>query len=541
MGKIFLERTLFAALHQKIVETCYPDKQHRDTIWTRTETAFYGLDFPPQIDSICDKMQKSLGLPINGRAFYNLKNLYNQQLKTIPISAKHLQNYLTFIGYAQSELIVLVQAYRSRLSNFPPRTIRQDQVHKSAIRSHRELEEGVGDRMNLNNLCEDPWWFYFYEYSTKDSNRFIRLITTFRRVGEGQYSVEIKNSGPPYADFSGWVTQATEENIVCALTGGKKEMTIMLTVEETGSMDIYPGMYLKHDSRHQLHSGSVLLHRISATSSQPLKPQVFEQATAELNEVPKSITSFFLEKKYVYIKAPRQFSDDKLFKWLQKKRETRNEIKHLDLFVAATILSAKEKRESLRMIKDAIRSAIKDFVGARSSDTIDPESMEILLQKVDEAQTLDQAYRFPVNGVFSSASFFHSEIQNMIKRLALEITELSEDRISYSFQQLPPTGFLHQEPKFVLKRDFEQLSRSKGLLVISPYNRVFSSCWVLAGRAITMGIPTFIVYHNEENLPYILRQANVFEHVHLLKLRQGNLQDIPLWFKHSNFGYKYFR
>lgn len=541
MSKTYLDRSLFAALHQKIVETCYPDEEYRATIWTRTETAFYGIDFPPESDSICDKMQKSLGMSINGRAFYNLKNLYNQQLKEIPVSDKHLKNYLTFIEHSQSDLKGLAQAYKASLPGFPPKTIRQDQVHKSATGNHLKLVEAVGGRVNLNNLCNGPWWFYFYEYTAKNSNRFIRLVLTFKKVGDSRYSVLLKNSGAPYTDFSGWVTQATDDNIVCALTGRKKQMTIMFTVEETGSMDIYPGIYLKHDSRHQLYSGSVLIHRIPATSVPPLEPQVFEQGSTELDHIPKSIAAFFLEKKYVYIKTPRQFNDDKLSQWLQKKKVSRNEIKDIDLFVSATIVSAKEKRASLRKIKETIGAAVLDFIKKRNSSEVNPEAVEALLEQIDEAQKLDLAHQFPTDGAFSTYSSFHQEVQDIIKKLASEIEELTEDRISYSFQELPPGGFLHQEPKFVLKRDFEQLKRSKGLLVISPYNRVFSSCWVLAGRAITMGIPTFLIYRNEENLPYILRQANIYEHVHLLRLRQNDLQAIPFWFKHSDFGPKYFR
>ncbi|MBK8043935.1 MAG: hypothetical protein IPK21_15510 [Haliscomenobacter sp.] len=269
-------------------------------------------------------------------------------------------------------------------------------------------------------------------------------------------------------------------------------MTIMFSVEETGLMDIYPGIYLKHDSNYHLHSGSVFIHRVPPNSARPLQVQTFEQGSTEIEHaVPKSIADFFTEKRFVYIKTPKRFSDDSLSEWLIKKKESRNEIKDIDLFVSATILSAKEKMDFLEEIKSAIGKTVLDYIKERSSAEVDQKSVEDLLKRIGEAQELDLTNQFPTEGVFADYRTFHAEVQNMIKGLAARVEEIDENRISFSFQDLPPTGFIHQEPKIVMERDFRLLKRSKGLLVICPFNRVFSSCWVLVSRSHYLGIPTF--------------------------------------------------
>ena len=161
--------------------------------------------------------------------------------------------------------------------------------------------------------------------------------------------------------------------------------------------------------------------------------------------------------------------------------------------------------------------------------------------KISHIKAIDTANQFSEEGAFSDFSLLDKEIQDMITKLSKTVEEIDEKNVHYSFKDLMPHGALYHEAKLVLNRDLQLLQRSKGFMIISPYNKVFSSCWVMAGWAIVLKIPTFIVYREEENLPYILRQANVLEWVHLQKLKEDSLDSIPYWFVDNKFGPRYFK
>lgn len=542
MSQTPLNRLLFATLHQKIVETCYPDEKERKIIWDRTETSFYGLDYPPEPESVRDRMQQALGKSINGRALYKLKNQYNQQKKDILVSTKLLNLYFEFLGASYSDLVTFSNVYKANILGFPPKTIRRDTFHKNAQSGNLSSTNSFVGRLNLSHLSTNQWWFYFYEYegSSQGKNQLMRLVMTIQQEETGEYSILLKNSGPPYTDFRGRITNAEDDIIVAELKGKRKTMSLMFSIEDTGLKDLYTGIYTKHDSNYKIRSGSVIIHRIPEEEGLTPTAQVFRQGGKGITSVPKSIADFFSTKQYTYIKTPRRFSESSIQEWLCKKKRERGEVKDIDLFISATILSMKEKKASLELIKTGIEDLVTGFLKQKG---ITPEKDEItrLKDKIGKIQEFESANQFPKEGVFSDYKQFDKAVQEVVTKLAEEVDEIEKERIHYSFKELQPLGFLHQEPKYVYKRDLDLLRRSKGFMVICPYNRVFSSCWVLLSWAIALGIPTFIVYMDDNNLPYILRQANFVDTVRMMKLKRPDLQAIPYWFKHSNFGPSYFR
>ena len=58
----------------------------------------------------------------------------------------------------------------------------------------------------------------------------------------------------------------------------------------------------------------------------------------------------------------------------------------------------------------------------------------------------------------------------------------------------------------------------------------------MIGWAIILEIPTFIVYQDDQNLPYVLRSADIQKDVYMMKLPDGNLNNIVGWFKDNDFG-----
>lgn len=540
MSTITLTRQRFAAIHELIVSKCYPDASVRERMEKKSEAEFYG--FEPRITDhgISSIMGKQLGQAINGRALYNLKLQYNKQSSTIEISASLLEDCLEFIGCSSlKDVDEIAENLCKNRVNFPPLTIRKSKfptgIPQVTVKFSNESKH------NIDELSKTRWGFYCYDYqsaSTKEI-RIKRLILSFKKEQEDLYSVLLNETGPPHPDFFGKVTKVDPELLVAELQANGELMYLMLSVEGKGNQDLYIGMYFKHDGIKKLFSGPVIIQKLKEEGNL-ITPMIIDLDSGEGLGLPDGIRAFFADKRYNYLKTPKKFSDREIINWIGAKRTGRSENKDYDLFVSATIISSKEKKERYIKASQKIEESIVAFLSEHFTDKPDDSSLRKLFDDIHSIRTTSDDLQVPDSGPLSDPYLLNDEVLSIIENLGNEIEELEKEKIYYSYRERPINQYHNQDSKVALERDLKRLKHSKAYLLFCPYNYTFSSCWVILGWAIMLGMPIFIVYRNEKNLPFLLWEASSLPQVHMIKIRNNNLASVIDYFKNNDYGKRYF-
>lgn len=522
--KIPLDRMLFAALHRKIIEVAYPDLKERAEM-SKSVRLFYG--YGPKIDhrSISAQMIRKLKHHIRGRALDDYVRSYNKNEEKILISKKHLDDYLNFIDVNVFEdLYDIADNYKVVDPSFPPyRIVIKPEKYPLAP-------------LCLKNISKSNWWIYsFYEDSKSDNQGILRRILVFNNPD----SVRLLDKYT-YLELSGRVVKVVNNTqLICHFDDKGILLNARFRIEETGNKDLYMGIFLANDLRNEIYSHSIILQRIIDTEDPFSNLFFFSFEDKNIKRLPPKIIDFFKYDQNSISKIPALFNLDSLEESAEKE---------IDVFVAATVSSFKKKKDQFNHIAQNIDVFLKNFLEMEGFQELNQrlfQQIEGRLKHIGERiHRIINESEFASMGPFSSANQFDNSVREMIASLKNEIPEFNGKYFHYfSAKETDPEVFKRKKSMDVFNRDFELIKKSRAFILINPFNNILSSCWVMTGWAIMLGIPVFIVYRNEadENLPFILGEDNRSKKVYLCKLRSDDLaREVILWFKANKDFIKYF-
>lgn len=541
MADIILSRADFAALHHQIVHTCYPEADVREAREQLSDTKFYG--YAPggamaesNEGSIAQIISKKIE-PVGGKPLWQAKNYYNDQTKPVQIPDRPFRIYLEFVGLNPWTLQEWAEKFHANNpDNFPPTQIRPNTYHKT------RMSPPPGNVAEINTtlveLAQTPHWFWFYEYegSVPGAEKLARLLLQFK-IEQNECLVELLNTSHAYAKFSGRVTRCTDQLLIAELSGRTKKMYLMFSISADPS-EIAIGMFFKHGFSAKIYAGSVVLQRIPP-GSDPLTPEIIPFDEDGPFNVPKAIRRFFANSKsYVFNKIPQIYSLSQLDTWLDMKREKRGELPLYDLFVAAPVMGMERQMNKYQRLEADIFERVRAFLQANHFDeSIEVQSLRRSISELLRKEILELASD---NLEDYDWRAFNDLVIRSIEAIAMAF---KVPRIYYSrFVPDFDDNVYHRTPHQVLKEEFENVSRSRALMLICPHSGLFSSCWVQIGWAMMRNIPVFIVFSNREDLVLILRDAATHPNMRCFTITDwANLPEkLPKWLSRDPWWKKHF-
>lgn len=386
---------------------------------------------------------------------------------------------------------------------------------------------------SIDQLVDVPFWFYYYEYKNSSDKQTVLMKQVFsiHKSKEGVYEALLINRSP-YPTYTGTVEFVTETMIACFLKGGGKNQVIYCSIPEEFSdkqADFHTGIYLKHNRDGKIFSGKIVLQAIKDTKPPHYPLDINYAVEDEIKEVHPLIRDFFRQKDTNFLNPPRRFKEDSLKRFMKKELLK----KEFDLFVAYPYMTLHRKINKDESIKELIFKELRKFEledGKKLKTNSKYEELENKLEAILEEKFFKKFESASI--LQSKANKFKAKVKELIKNLETidgleENTKLS---IFDSRKDISPSK-PDQTPERTIKRDWENLKRSKALLLICPYPDMFSSCWVELGWAMAWNIPIFIVsIDRRKDLPFILHsKSNLFNIYYYYNL--SSIDDIPNVYK----------
>ncbi len=510
-----LSRFDFYVLHEALSAKCFAEKAPEN------DTEFYGYGTGVQhSESLRQQVETKTKEKLNGKMLWSLKRSYNQGAERLPMNEKDFFKLLRFLEMDEPTFYKRVNDYKKkRETASPPEDIRPKKNQK-VMRNQRQRM--IWQNENLDNMSRHQWWFYFleYEHAMDTSNKIIRLVLNFQKQGN-DYSVVIENTGDDYATWRGRIVTATDRLLICELEGEDKRKYFMASIEKSGEKSLYTGIFLKHNADSKLFACSVLLHRIEIEDVPHPHAAVFSwELPEERVKVPEPIWMFFEKKSYVHLKNAKKYSVDDLSNWLLNKRGIRGEHKKkpYSLFVAAPVGGVKERE--LKHVP-AWREAVveKTLETMRRHGIASPAAFQ-----QDLTGQLQELLEFKICGMNPSKTTSRFEhLHGQVLEIIQQLKKNWNVTIYCSWEHTSINDHPFDLPRQAIDKEYTQLQHSEAfLLVCNGCPETFSSCWILLALAISMGLPTFVLFEYKDDLPFILQEGWQSKRVRLLQL--GSLQ-----------------
>ncbi len=383
----------------------------------------------------------------------------------------------------------------------------------------------------IDQMLNQKHWFYFYEYknSTPKHTILMRQVLSIRKTGSGQYEATIDNN-LPYPTYKGEVEYVTDTMVGITLKGGGKRQIVYFGIPEENldkQPDFYVGVYLKHNRDGEIFSGNVIIQPITSNSIPQVPLDIQYGVEDEIKEVDGAVRDFFRQGDKNLLNPPRHFRKVSFEKALKEQ----NIKMEYDLFVAYPYMTLDRKEKKGKNLKSLILQKLREFKlenGKPLKDSPNYDKLEENLNSILEESILKAQGIKPPHVFKSKTNIFKSKVQELITKLKMiDGIDNIKLRVFDSRDEINPLKQHYKSPARTVKRDWEIMKRSKALLLICPYEEMFSSCWVELGWAMAWQKPIFIVcVNNRENLPFILHDRSTLFNIYYY-YNLSSVEDVP--------------